>query len=127
MTATKKAVTAAMAEGKETVVFVATTVVMALADNSGNDGAYNGSGNRGSGGATTINQNAAGVEAKMVVVVAAVNVAGTVAMDVASVKLQRQIVVAATMVIAQFTLGGTVPRGAPNWQQTATFWLFFGI
>ncbi len=58
-------------EGTGAVVSTAGTVAMALADNSGNGGAGNDRGNRGSGGATTINQNAAAAEAKMVVVAVA--------------------------------------------------------
>jgi hypothetical protein len=67
VTAVKKAVAvAAAAEGIWAMVSAAAKVAMALADNSGNGGAGNGGtgnggGNRGSCGATTINQNAAAV------------------------------------------------------------------
>ena len=75
-TGAKKAAAAAAAEGIEAVVLVAAIVVMALADISGNDGAGNGGKKRGINGATTINQNLAGVEAKMAVVMVSENGGG---------------------------------------------------
>jgi hypothetical protein len=68
----KKSSTAveAAAEGTGAVVSAAVTVAMALADNSSNGRAGNGGKNRGSSGATTINQHAAVAVAKTVVVVA---------------------------------------------------------
>ena len=77
VTVAKKAATVAamVAEGIGAVVLAAATVAMALADNSGNGGAGNRSGNRGSGRATTINQNTAAVEVKTAVVAAAMDVA----------------------------------------------------
>ena len=79
---------------------------MALADNSGNDGAGNGGRNRGRGGATTINHNAAVAEAKPTVVAGAMDVvaaevaaAGAAAAVAAAVKIQwqGQIVAAAAL------------------------------
>ena len=61
VTAAKKAAAVATAEGIGAVVFAVSTVVMALADNSGNGRAGGGGGNRSSGGATIINQNTAAV------------------------------------------------------------------
>ena len=74
MTVAKKALAAAAtaAKGIRAVVLEAATVVMVLADNSGNGGAGNGCRNRGSGRATTRNKNATAVEAKTAVVVAAI-------------------------------------------------------
>ena len=101
-----------VAEGIWAVVLAAATVVMALADNSGNGEVGNNGGGRGSGRATTINQNVAAVGAKMAVVAAAMDVAVSVAAMAeavaAAVKWQGQIVAAATMVIAQFTLEGVL-------------------
>ena len=137
VTAAKKATGVAVgaeagaAKGIGAVVLAVATVVMVSADNSGNDGAGNVSRIRGSGGATTINQNASAVEAKTAVVAAGMDVAALVAAvaaaAVASVKRQGQIIAAAAMVITRFTLGGAVPRMDPNWQQTATFWHYFCV
>ena len=112
-----------VAEGIWAVVLAAATVVMALADNSGNGEVGNNGGGRGSGRATTINQNVAAVGAKMAVVAAAMDVAVSVAVAAvvaaAAAKVQQhgQIVAAAAMVIARFTRRGAVPRGDPNWRQ----------
>ena len=75
-TAVKKAPAAAVTamEGIGAVVLEAATVAMASADNSGNGGAGNGGRNRGSSGATPSNQNVAAVEAKTVVMAAAMDV-----------------------------------------------------
>ena len=51
------------AEGTGAVVLAAVTVAMTSADVIAKRGVGNGGGNRGSGGATTINQNAAAAEA----------------------------------------------------------------
>ena len=73
--AVKKATAAGAAEGIWVVVLAEATVAMALADNSSNGRAGNRGRNRGSGGATTINQYAAAVEVKTAVVVTAMDVA----------------------------------------------------
>jgi hypothetical protein len=112
---------------REEVVTVANKVLVAAAegigavfsaaDNSGSGGAGNGSGKRGSDGATILNKNAAAVGAKMVVVAAAMDVAVSAMVAVAAaatVKRQGQIVAAVAMVITRFTLRGAVPGGDPH-------------
>ena len=95
----KKAPAAATtaAKGIGAVVLDAATVARASADNSGNDGAGNSGRNRDSSGATTRNQNASAVEAKMAVVAAAMDVASSAAALVAAAAAVAAAVTAAAV------------------------------
>ena len=68
------------------------------------------------------------VATAMGVDVAALVAAATVVAAVAGiVQWQGQIVAVAAIVIVLFTRGGDVPRGDPNWRQSAKLWLFFAM
>ena len=122
--AAKKMVAAVAAEGIWAVVSAATKVAVSLADNISNNGAGNGGRNRGSGGATIINHNTAAVGGSGGGTGVGGGSGGSSGLSrrwQRSWRLQRQgqILVAAAMIIDQFSLEGVRPD--PRGTKLATY------